>query len=52
MMPDPDCELCGGTGETFTPAYQSAGEIIEEDMRPCLCTKKYNEEEDDSGEED
>lgn len=34
----PDCLDCDGTGFISTPAFQYGGEIVDEVVRPCVCT--------------
>jgi hypothetical protein len=38
------CLDCDGTGELILPAYNSAGEIVDEQQHACACTVEDNDE--------
>ena len=44
--PDPNCENCDGSGEVSIPAHvdDNLGSIIDECVRPCVCTFPEKEE--------
>lgn len=42
-----ECEFCEGTGEIYTRAYQSGGEIVDETWEKCICQKKEDDREED-----
>lgn len=38
-QPDPNCDLCGGTGEVDAPVWNQDAHVYEPTgTRPCLCT--------------
>ena len=43
MVPDPDCEMCEGSGEILTPAHQRGGDIVDDQYYQCVCTKNQND---------
>lgn len=51
LKANPTCPDCGGTGEVSIPAHVEAGEIVDEEVKPCICTigntKVEEEDEDD-----
>lgn len=52
MAADPNCKVCGGTGEVETEASIINGTLRDADIRPCYCTKEYNANEEDEDRHD
>lgn len=43
-MDTPICLDCDGTGVLILPAYNSAGEMVDEQQHACACTLSDNED--------
>lgn len=52
-QPDPNCDLCGGTGEVDAPVWNSDAHVYEPTgTQPCICTipdESDDERDDDIG---